>query len=140
MNSPPLLSPRERLAISHQAIVRQMGHASSAAGDTVTDDEAREIDASSSTWALARQMAGVWWRGHPAHLAVELVTPVLKTYAEEKPLKLLGIAAGAGAAVVLLRPWRLMSLTGILLAALKSSQMSGVVSSLLARSHKVSSP
>ena len=138
MSTPPPLSPIERLAISHQAIVRQMGHAASpAAGDTAADDGAGDIDASSSTWALARQALGAWWRGHPAHLAVELATPVLKTYAEEKPLKLLGIAAGAGAAVVLLRPWRLMSLTGLVLAALKSSQMSGVFSSLLARGDKV---
>ncbi len=130
MSDIPVLSARERLALSRQAIVRQMNHAS--AETRPTDEAARpEIDASASTWDLGRQVVGAWWRNHPAHLAVDLARPVLSTYAEDQPLKLLGISAGLGAAVVLLRPWRLMSLTGVLLAAVKSPHLSGMVNSLL---------
>lgn len=142
MSNTLILSPRERLAASRQAIVRQMGHESSTAGEYTPSNEpgADDINASASTWDLARQVVAAWWRGHPAHLAIDLAKPVLTSYAEEKPLKLLGISAGLGAAVVLLRPWRLMSLTGLLLAALKSSQLSDAVSALLSRDHKIKHP
>ena len=133
MNMPPVLSPRERLAISHQAIVRQMNHESAKVSTGEPGDEAArpEIDASASTWDLARQVVTAWWANHPAHLAVDLARPGLSTYAEHKPIQLLAISAGLGGAVALLRPWRLVSLTGVLLAAVKSPHLSGVVSSLL---------
>ena len=124
------LSARERLVLSHQAIVRQMSHES--AEPAPTDERARpEINASASTWDLVRQVISAWWRNHPAHMALDVARPVVSSYAEGHPLQLLGISAGLGAAVVLLRPWRLMSLTGLLMAVVKSPQLSGVVSSLL---------
>ena len=124
------LSARERLALSRQAIVRQMNHES--AEPAPTDEGARpEIDASASTWDLGRQVVRAWWRNHPAHLALDVARPVVSSYAEGHPFQLLGISAGLGAAVVLLRPWRLMSVTGVLMAAVKSPQLSGVISSLL---------
>lgn len=136
MGNTPILSPRERLAQSRQAIVRQMNHESAEVSKVGPGEEAArpEIDASASTWDLARQVATAWWRNHPAHLAVDLARPGLSAYAEHKPLQLLGISAGLGAVVALLRPWRLMSLTGVLVAAVKSPQLSGVVSSLLSGS------
>ena len=133
MNNTPILSPRERLALSHQAIVRQMNHESAEVSTGEPGDEAArpEINASASSWDLARQVVAAWWRNHPAHLAVDLARPGLTIYAEHKPLQLLGISAGLGVAVALLRPWRLMSLTGVLLAAVKSPHLSGVITSLL---------
>jgi hypothetical protein len=129
------LSPQQRLAHSREALLRHMGHGAPQAGasDHSDDDHADDgqVDASASTWDLAKQVAGAWWQGHPAHLAVNLAKPVLQTYAEKKPLQLLGIAAGIGAAVVILRPWRLMSLTGVLLATLKSTEVSSLVKSLI---------
>ena len=124
------LSARERLALSRQAIIRQMNHES--AEPAPTNEAARpEIDASASTWHLGRQVVRAWWRNHPANLALDVARPVISSYAQGHPFQLLCISAGLGAAVVLLRPWRLMSLTGVLMAAVKSPQLSGVVSSLL---------
>ena len=124
------LSARERLALSRQAIVRQMNHES--AEPAPTNEASRpEIDASASAWDLGRQVVSAWWRNHPAHLALDVARPVISSYAQGHPFQLLGISAGLGAAVVLLRPWRLMSLTSVLMAAVKSPQLSGVVSSLL---------
>ena len=136
MSNIPIFSPRERLARSRQAIVRQMNHESAEVSDGEPGDEAArpEINASASTWDLVRQVVNAWWHNHPAHLAVDLARPWLSTYAEHKPIQLLAISAGLGAVMTLLRPWRLMSLTGILLAAVKSPQLSGVVSSLLSGS------
>jgi hypothetical protein len=50
---------------------------------------------------------------------LHILQPVVASYAKSNPLKTLGIAAGAGAAVVILKPWRLMTL-GSLLAVLKA--------------------
>jgi len=74
---------------------------------------------------------GAWWRHHPARMAVELATPLLSEYAHAKPLRFLGIAAAAGAVIVVARPWRLISATGILVALVKSSQLSGLLMSAL---------
>ena len=67
-----------------------------------------------------------WWRYHPAHMAVELATPMMRGYARRKPVQLLAIAAAAGAALTFARPWRLISLTTLLVAVLKSSQLSSL--------------
>lgn len=68
-----------------------------------------------------------WWRHHPAHMALELATPALSGYAKRKPAQFLGIAAAAGAVFLVARPWKLISATGLLMAVLKSSQLSGLV-------------
>lgn len=65
-----------------------------------------------------------WWRYHPAHMAVDLATPLMRGYARRKPLQLLAISAAAGAALTFARPWRLISLTTLIVALLKSSQLS----------------
>jgi hypothetical protein len=130
-------SPQDRLAASRQAILRHM----KAEDDTPAgqydrahfDDASGTQDSGSgrSAWQTIRRAARAWWYHHPAQLALDLGKPVLRKYAEEKPFQLLGISAAAGAAVALLRPWRLMSATGLVVAALKSSQASGLLLSLL---------
>jgi hypothetical protein len=65
-----------------------------------------------------------WWRYHPAHMAVELTTPLMRGYARRKPMQLLAISAGVGAALTFARPWRLISVTTLVVALLKSSQLS----------------
>lgn len=72
-----------------------------------------------------------WWRHHPAHMAVEMVTPALQDYAHHRPGRLLAISAALGAAVVVARPWKLISATGLLVAILKSSQISTLVMSAM---------
>jgi hypothetical protein len=75
---------------------------------------------------------GAWWRHHPAHMGVELATPVLADYAARKPAQYLAIAAALGAVVVVVRPWRLISVTGLVVALVKSSQLSSLVLSAMA--------
>jgi CO/xanthine dehydrogenase Mo-binding subunit len=65
-----------------------------------------------------------WWRYHPAHMVVELATPMMRGYARRKPMQLLGISLAVGAALTFARPWKVISITTILVALLKSSQMS----------------
>ncbi len=49
---------------------------------------------------------------------LHILQPVVADYARSNPLKTLGIAAGVGAAIVILKPWRLITL-GSLLAVLR---------------------
>jgi hypothetical protein len=86
----------------------------------------------SSEWfGHVRHALRTWWRYHPAHMGLDIATPALSAYGGRKPLQFLGIAAAVGALMVILRPWRLISLTGLLVALAKSSQLSGVLMSAL---------
>jgi hypothetical protein len=57
-------------------------------------------------------------------MAVDLASPFMRDYARHRPLQLVGISFVAGAGLMFLRPWRLLSVGGIALAVLKSSQLS----------------
>lgn len=132
------ITAQQRLAASRQAIIRDM-HRDDAEMDQPVDTDAdgqsdiseSGIDASSGSWDLIKQVGQSWWQSHPAQLALDVAKPMMQTYAKEQPLKLLGIAAGTGIALVVLRPWRLISLTGVAIAMLKSTQLTGVVQSLI---------
>jgi hypothetical protein len=82
-------------------------------------------------FARLRQAARTWWRYHPAHMGLEVAAPALSAFAERKPLQYLGIAAVVGAVVMIARPWRLISIGGLLMAVAKSSQLSTVLLSAL---------
>ena len=130
-------TPQERLAASRQALVRHMTRdgQSSQSADRRNEhpfDETDETRASArGTWAVAKGAMRTWWRHHPGSAAFDLARPMIGKFAQEQPFKLLGIAAGIGAAAVVLRPWRLVSLGGVLLATLKASQLSSVLLSML---------
>lgn len=142
-STPPELSPQQRLALSRRAIVRHM-HRNDPPGEKAFPEEAYthgdESDALDDTlpqgsgkWQLIRHTLAAWWRHHPANIAIEVGKPLLRQYAEDKPMKLLAIAAVAGAAAAVLRPWKLVPVTGLLLATLKSSHVTGLALSLLSR-------
>jgi hypothetical protein len=90
-------------------------------------------EAEGGTWGFVKHAFGAWWQHHPVSAAFSLARPVLGEYAREKPWQLLGIAAAAGAAAVVLKPWRVVSMGGLLVAALKSSEISATLLSLLSR-------
>lgn len=126
---------REKLAKSRQAILehvarRQRRHdpreetaqAFAEMGD-YPDDEPLP-DPGAGWFGHLAHAVRTWWRYHPAHMAVDLATPVMRSYARRKPVQMLGIAAGLGAALTFARPWRLISVTTLLVALLKSSQLS----------------
>ncbi len=132
------LRPQDRLVASRRALVQHMTHGEAPASGARShfDDErgeprGRSDPQTGNTWQTIKRAAQVWWNHHPAQLALDLAKPALQTYARRQPVKLLLVAAGAGAAIALIRPWRLASLTGVLLAAVKSSGMPGALLSLL---------
>lgn len=76
-------------------------------------------------------LMGRWWRGHPASYALALLEPGLERYARLRPGRLVAYAAGAGVALVILRPWRLLSLGAIVALAFKATHIAGAVSAAL---------
>lgn len=138
-------SARERLEQTRRELLRHMSqddHRRAHGGDAglhADDHEAWDDTApphhddphGGSTWQNLRHTASAWWQSHPAHLALEVAEPVFEKYARAHPMRVLALSATAGAALVLARPWRLISVTGLLVAALKSTQMSALAASLL---------
>ena len=101
-------------------------------GQVGTGPRARRRRPTPGSWMeRVREAVDSWWRYHPAHMAVDIARPTLSAYARQKPVQYLGIAAAAGAVVFLLRPWKLISVTGVLVALVKSPQMAGLVMSAL---------
>lgn len=125
----------DKLAQSRQAIVehiarRQRKHdpreeRAGQAGPGFADLLGNEPPEPGSGWfGHLSHAVRTWWRYHPAHMAVDLASPLLRSYAAQKPLQMLGIALAAGAALTFARPWRLISITTLLVALFKSSQLS----------------
>ena len=120
---------RTRLAIVEQAHLRE---GRPERGGSEREGAQPSGDAQRSGWfGGIKRFVSTWWRSHPAHLGVELATPLLSNYARKKPWPFLGIAALVGAGLVVARPWRLVSATGLLVALMKSSQVSGLLMSAL---------
>ena len=130
----------QRLADSRKKLVNYMSQGASdthlvplseESEKTINSGEPRQSKMISEVWNLTRLGFSSWWRHHPANIAIAITTPLLHRYAEKKPLQLLIISASAGIAIVILKPWRLVSIGGLALATLKSSEFSNFVASLL---------
>ena len=81
-----------------------------------------------------RYGVGTWWRHHPAHMVVDLISPLMRNYARRKPVQLLAISVGVGAALTLARPWKVISVTTLLIALLKSSHLPGLLMAAMSAS------
>ncbi len=132
------LTPQQRLTLSRQALIARLQGEQSHHPD--------EIDAAAGTrphrggnasprpfnWsAVAGSVVRRWWRRHPANAAGQLALPLLERYAREEPAKLVAAAAATGALVVLVKPWRLLSITAVLAAVLKTSDVADLVTTLM---------
>ncbi len=142
---------RTRLAILEHVARREQRHAGAHAHHEPDPDHALGAEALPGDHAAAvqRPRAGgaggwfggtrdhidAWWRHHPAHMAVDLARPALSSYARRKPVQFLAVAAGAGAVLMLMRPWKLISVGGVAVALLKSPQVLGLVMGALSRGH-----
>jgi hypothetical protein len=88
-------------------------------------------DAVGSGWtALASAGISAWWDNHPLKAGVSVAASSAEQYARQRPLQAISIAAAAGAALVLFRPWRLISTTALVATVLKSSNLAGVAASM----------
>lgn len=129
---------RTRLAIIEHIHRKEGRHERGGAGDgrTAGQDagawDEQEVRRGPAGWyARIKRVASGWWRHHPASMGLELATPILAEYAGRKPVQFLAMAAVAGAVLMVARPWRLISATGLMVALLKSSQLSSLVMSAM---------
>jgi hypothetical protein len=130
------LTPQQRLAISRRALVNQIN-----GGAPPELPQRRRLQTlpegqtgllRNFEWArVGRKVLERWWRRHPANAATQLARPFLDRYAKEQPGKLVAAAAATGALIVLAKPWRLLSVTAVVAAVLKSSDVADMVTTLL---------
>lgn len=130
------LTPKQRLALSRRALVAQLqGERPGASADelyALPAPASRPAAYDHFAWSsVARGVVRRWWRRHPANAAGQLARPLLQRYAREEPAKLVGAAAAAGALVVLVKPWRLLSITAVLAAVVKTSDVADMVTTLM---------
>lgn len=130
------LTPQEKLAISRKALMRVMARDTRSQGEPEFggaepghphSDTVKE----GSAFSAMSYAFQTWWRHHPAHAVLDVGRPMFDRYAARRPFQVLGIALALGASAVLLRPWRLVSIGGLLLAAIKSASTPGVLLSML---------
>ena len=135
-------SPQSRLAQSRKALTRQMtrtdGHHQDTSSENLQAHNQATTDGDkhneqTSAWQMFTQAATAWWQHHPAQMAVDIGRPFLNNYARTSPFQLLGIAVVVGAATVLVKPWRLISVTGLAVAAFKSTRLPATLLSMLQR-------
>ena len=126
-----LSTPQQRLAVSRRALLDRMQGVPEK--DPYHETGRRRSAAlDKSPWgAVARKVAHRWWRRHPANAVGQLARPLLERYAREQPAKLIAAAAATGALAVLVRPWRLLSVTAVVAALLKSSDVADIVTTLM---------
>jgi hypothetical protein len=93
--------------------------------------EAAAASGGGGWFSRIKRAAKSYWRHHPARMGVQMATPLLASYARRQPVAYLSIAAVAGAIFMVARPWRLISVTGVLVALAKSPQLAGVVMSAM---------
>lgn len=130
------LTPTQRMTASRKKLVAYMARGDSE--DPADEQQAQNADfLGESDRPKKSLLHGFvttlhnWWRHHPAKLALEIAEPALSEYARNKPYQLLGISAAAGVATVLIRPWRLFSVTSLLVAIVKSSGIANMALSML---------
>ncbi len=125
-------TPQERLERSRKALARQFARRRGAPEMVEDDDHFDEAAVPTPGFVgSVTRAARLWWRHHPVHTAVDFARPALEDYAQQQPLKLVGIAAGTGAALTLLKYWKVLSIGGIAVAMLKSSDLTGTLRTLI---------
>lgn len=80
---------------------------------------------------VSQSVVGRWWRRSHLSTATELATPFLQHYAERHPARLMAYAAGTGSLVVLVKPWRLLSLSMVVGLMVRSTDIAGLISEYL---------
>jgi ElaB/YqjD/DUF883 family membrane-anchored ribosome-binding protein len=96
--------------------------------ETPNAEDSQGID-----WAgFAQSTAKSWWTEHPARTAASLAQSAAESYTRRKPFAALAIAAGVGAGLVIARPWRLVSASALVLGLVRSSNLTGMASSIFA--------
>ncbi|MDM0001193.1 hypothetical protein QTI24_21480 [Variovorax sp. J22P240] len=121
-----VLTPRDKLALSRAELLAAMGYQQ--IEDTLGTPEVQALPAPRASLGSSRPgFLSRWWRQHPASTAMELLEPGLARFAHRHPGKLITYSASVGSMLVLLRPWRLLSVGAVIALLFKASDISGAL-------------
>ena len=81
-----------------------------------------------------------WWQEHPVRLALDVSVPVLQTFARAYPLPVMAVCVAVGAAVVWLRPWRLLPLSALFMATARSVPLGDLLAAWRAQAERSAAP
>lgn len=123
-----------RLARTRLALVTQMRRHAPASRDGGTMDSAGGSEGVGLAAVLRR-----WWQEHPVRLALDVGVPVLQTFARAYPLPVMAACVAVGAAVVWLRPWRLLPLSALLMATARSVPLGDLLAAWRAQAERSAS-
>lgn len=125
------LTPKQKLALSRAELLEAMGYHDIAPSDAVAPQlvSTRDIRGvlppprpTTRRGVLAR-----WWSRHPLNSAVDLGRPFLEHMAERQPGRLMAYGAGTGALLMVIKPWKLLSLATVLSLAFRTSDLTGLI-------------
>jgi hypothetical protein len=136
-DSTEILTAQQRLALSRRALMQQLrGDEDKPLAGKSSQKKAGVVSSLLSRSAYGGAVQNLierWWSRHPANAVSQLARPVLERYAQQQPVKLMAASAGIGALIFLVKPWRLLSVTALLAAALKTSDIADMVTTLMKR-------
>lgn len=129
----PELTARQRLEETRRAIAAQLARRR---GRSIRTEQQEYFQDTATVQPgllpSLRRGFRTWWSSHPVHGVIDLAEPALEDYAQRQPYKLVALAAGTGAALTLLKSWRVLSLTGVALALVRTSDLKGAARSFMA--------
>lgn len=135
----PTLSAKARLAASRADLVAAMGYELTT-GETESPPTVAAVAPLHDTAArqaverrVRRGIVASWWHRHPLSGTMELAEPFLADYARRQPAKLMAYSAGAGAALWLLKPWRLLPAWTLIGLLVKTTNLPALAADLVKR-------
>lgn len=141
------VTAKDRLAGTRAAFLLEMGFGepqpASALGNpraSLTHESTPPVGGRSPWISIGKRAVSSWWEKHPANAALTLATPSLERYVRAHPGKALAYGAAVGAAVSVIRPWRLLSLTTIAALIFKRSTIAGWITRLAAPAPPIKAP
>lgn len=126
------LTPKQKLALSRAELLEAMGYLDIAPSHAAEPQlvSARDLRGGMPTPSRPTTRRGVlarWWSRHPLNSAVDLGRPFLENMAERQPGRLMAYGAGTGALLMVIKPWKLLSLATVLSLAFRTSDLTGLI-------------
>lgn len=125
------LTPKQKLALSRAELLEAMGYHDIAPSDAMAPQLVSTRESRSGTPpprpTTRRGVLARWWSRHPLNSAVDLGRPFLENMAERQPGRLMAYGAGTGALLMVIKPWKLLSLATILSLAFRTSDLTGLI-------------
>lgn len=125
-----LPTPKQRLAQSRADLLEAMGYQDVATPDAVSPRLVSTRPPRGGRMPPPGTRRGVlarWWARHPLNSAVDLGRPFLEDMARKEPGRLMAYGAGTGALLMVIKPWKLLSLATLLSLAFRTSDLTGLI-------------